>query len=289
MTLDDYRRFYAEEIEQVASLTSPALVEAFARVPREQFLGPPPWHISSGEARVMAVAGLGQPNYRATGDPRNLYHNVVVSIDRERDINNGQPSGLAGWIQALDLKPGDRVYHMGCGVGYYTAILAEMVERDGGVVAIDVRPDLVARARENLSGYPHVVVHAGDAAQFDPGACDAMLINAGVTHPQPIWLDRLREGGRLVMPLTVAVSATIGNGVMLKFVRQSDGFSAGLVTLLAIFNGGALRDPEMDAPLRGWLGESHGHRRLAETEIAAPRRARANRCLPAPHAAHVPQ
>jgi hypothetical protein len=35
MTLDDYRRFYAEEIEQVASLNSPALVEAFARVPRE--------------------------------------------------------------------------------------------------------------------------------------------------------------------------------------------------------------------------------------------------------------
>ena len=164
MTLDDYRRFYAEEIEQVASLTSPALVEAFARVPREQFLGPPPWHISSGEARVMAVAGLGQPNYRATGDPRNLYHNVVVSIDRERDINNGQPSGLAGWIQALDLKPGDRVYHMGCGVGYYTAILAEMVERGGSVVAIDARPDLVARARENLSGYHTSSSHTGDAA-----------------------------------------------------------------------------------------------------------------------------
>jgi protein-L-isoaspartate(D-aspartate) O-methyltransferase len=163
---------------------------------------------------------------------------------------------VASWIQALDLKPGDRVYHMGCGVGYYTAILAEMVERGGSVVAIDARPDLAARARENLSGYSHVVVDAGDAAEFDPGACDAMLINAGVTHPQPIWLDRLREGGRLVMPLTVAVSATIGNGVMLKFVRQSGGFSAGLVTLLAIFNGGALRDPELDAPLRNWLGKA---------------------------------
>ncbi len=46
-----------------------------------------------------------------------------------------------------------------------------------------------------------------------------MLINAGVTHPQPIWLDRLREGGRLVMPLTIAISPTIGQGIMLKFVR----------------------------------------------------------------------
>ena len=58
------------------------------------------------------------------------------------------------------------------------------------------------------------------------------------------------------MPLTVAVSATIGNGIMLKFVRECDGFSAGLVNLLAIFNGGALRDPEMEAPLRSWLARA---------------------------------
>jgi protein-L-isoaspartate(D-aspartate) O-methyltransferase len=55
MTLDDYRRFYADEIEHFATLTSPALVEAFARLPRERFLGPPPWQIASAEVGTMAV------------------------------------------------------------------------------------------------------------------------------------------------------------------------------------------------------------------------------------------
>jgi len=256
MTLDDYRRFYAEEIEQVASLTSPALVEAFARVPREQFLGPPPWQLASAEVRAMAAAGLIQLKYRTTSEPRHLYHNVVVSLDSAKDINNGQPSALATWIAALDLQSGDRVYHMGCGVGYYTAIMAEVVGPGGSVAAIDAQPDLAARAQENLSGYHQAAVYSGDGAAFDPEPCDAMLINAGVTHPRALWLDRLREGGRLVVPLTIATSPTLGQGAMLKFVRRSGGFSAGLVTFLAIFNGGNLRDPELEAPLRNWLGKA---------------------------------
>jgi len=231
MTLEDYRRFYAEEIEQVANLTS-------------------------AEVRAMAAAGLAEAKYRTTSEPRHLYHNVVVSLDRAKDINNGQPSALAGWINALDLKSGDRVYHMGCGVGYYTAIMAEMVGPVGSVVALDAQPDLAARAKDNLSGYLHVAVHAGDGAAFDPGPCDAMLIDAGVTHPHKLWLDRLREGGRLVMPLTIATSSTLGQGAMVKIVRESAGFAASTVTFLAIFNAASLRDPELDAPWRQMLGKA---------------------------------
>jgi protein-L-isoaspartate(D-aspartate) O-methyltransferase len=204
----------------------------------------------------MAAAGVIQASYRTTSEPRHLYHNVVVVLDREKDINNGQPSGLATWINALDLKSGDRVYHMGCGVGYYTAIMAEMVGPGGSVVALDAQPDLAARARKNLTGYANVAVHSGDGAAFDPEPCDAVLINAGVTHPQAIWLERLREGGRLAMPLTIASSPTIGQGMMVKIVRDGAGFSAGTVSLLAILNGGSLRDPELEAPLRQTLAKA---------------------------------
>jgi len=37
-TIEDYRRFYADEIRFVANLNSPALVEAFARVPARSSL-----------------------------------------------------------------------------------------------------------------------------------------------------------------------------------------------------------------------------------------------------------
>ena len=41
------RRFFAEELEAVVKLRSAALVDAFAAVPREQFLRPGPWTVLS--------------------------------------------------------------------------------------------------------------------------------------------------------------------------------------------------------------------------------------------------
>jgi protein-L-isoaspartate(D-aspartate) O-methyltransferase len=246
MTVDECRSFYAQEVRFTANLRTPGLVEAFAKVPRERFLGPGPWQLGSAEGRAISVAGLAQLSYVTVADPRDLYHNVVVSLDRAKDINNGQPSALGRWIDSLALLPGERVYHLGCGVGYYTALIAEVVGPGGKVVGLELQSELAERARQNLASYAQVKVEAGDGAFFDPGDCNAMLINCGVTHPQAIWLDRLQEGGRLVVPITVPMSATTGQGVMLKIVRSGGGYSTELVTALAIFSGGRLRDPELE-------------------------------------------
>ena len=55
LDLDLRRRFFAEEIEAVAKLRSPRLVDAFAAVPRERFLPAGPWTVlsDSGEGYVM--------------------------------------------------------------------------------------------------------------------------------------------------------------------------------------------------------------------------------------------
>jgi protein-L-isoaspartate(D-aspartate) O-methyltransferase len=250
MTLDECRQFYADEVRFSAHISTPGLVEAFARVPREKFLGPGPWQIASADMRGMSVTTGIQMSYTLIDDPRHLYHNVVVVLDKDKDINNGQPSALGRWIDALQLKPGEGAYHLGCGVGYYTAIVAEVVGAAGSVVGSEVQPDLTARARQNLASYPNVKVHSGDGAAFDPGACDAMLINAGVTHPLPLWLDRLRNKGRLVVPLTLATSPTLGIGAMIRIVRQNDRYSAELLMSVAIYSCANARDPELELPLK---------------------------------------
>jgi protein-L-isoaspartate(D-aspartate) O-methyltransferase len=244
MTLDDCRRFYAEEIRFAANINSPALVDAFARVPRERFLGPGPWQIAYPD---MVRGGA---THTTVDDPRHLYHNVLISLDAARNLSNGQPGSLAHWINALNLKPGDRVFHLGCGVGYYTAIMAEVVGASGSVAGIEVDPDLAGRARENLASYPNVTVHAGDGATLDPGPCDAMLINAGVTHPHPPWLERLRPGGRMILPITVARGTTgLGQGIMAKIVRERGGFTAEIVTFVAIYSCSSVRDPHLEPVL----------------------------------------
>lgn len=135
-------------------------------------------------------------------------------------------------------------------MGYYTAIIAEVVGASGRVVASEVNAGLAERARENLSAYANVEVHAADGATFDPGECDAMLVNAGVTHPAPLWLGRMREGGRLVLPFTVSTSATLGAGLMTKIVRERGGFSARGVTPVGIYSCTGLRDAAAEMALR---------------------------------------
>jgi protein-L-isoaspartate(D-aspartate) O-methyltransferase len=92
-------------------------------------------------------------------------------------------------------------------------------------------------------------VEAGDGAAFDPGECDAILVNCGVTHPQTKWLERLREGGRLVVPFTMAVNPTIGQGVVTKIIRSNGKYVTELVTPVAIFSGGSLRDAALQPQL----------------------------------------
>lgn len=250
MTLEDCRRFYAEEIRLSANIRSEAMISAFAKVARENFLGPGPWRAASVDL------GVGSTTYAETAsdDPRHLYHNVPVALDTGRDLNNGQPAALAKWIEALDLRAGNRVFHLGCGVGYYTAIMAEMVGPGGSVVASEIDEELAARARRHLAGYANVSVQAGDGMALDPGLCDAILVNAGVTHPSSRWIDSLREGGHLVVPLTVAMGMgmgpTLGKGVMARITREAQGFSAKMISFVAIYSCTAGRDPQLE-PLLG--------------------------------------
>src|SRR4029077_16310524 len=84
--LDLRRRFFAEEIEAVAKLRSPRVVDAFAAVPRERFLPAGPWTVlsASGEG-FMSTAGI---RLRPTpdADPARVYHNIAVAIDADRQL-----------------------------------------------------------------------------------------------------------------------------------------------------------------------------------------------------------
>jgi protein-L-isoaspartate(D-aspartate) O-methyltransferase len=257
--LNDIRRYFAEEIRAVANIRSEALVDAFAKVPRERFLGPGPWQIQSDR----------DENYRTTkdADPRRLYHNILVAIDPGRRLNNGQPSYLAFCIDSLDLAEGDRVLHVGCGVGYYTAIMAEVVGTSGQVTGVEIDADLASRARENLAYLRQAKVAHGDGGKFDPGPCNAIFINAGVTRPSAVWLDSLLPGGRLILYLTVAFDdGGSGRGFTLKVKREDRGYTAQFLSGVSVFHCIGSRDEEAnqrlrEAFMRGALGSVQSLRR----------------------------
>jgi protein-L-isoaspartate(D-aspartate) O-methyltransferase len=190
------RRWYAEDLRLQAPIRrNMAIVEAFAAVARERFLGPGPW-------RILSDRRLDEYVYTPNDDPRWIYHNVLVAIDHTRGLNNGLPSFWASNLDHLDLKRDQRVMQVGAGTGYYAAVLAEIVGPNGHVIAVECDGELAARARVNLGPWPQVDVVHGDGRTHDPGEVDVIIVFAGSTHPAPLWLDRLAPGGQLLMPLT---------------------------------------------------------------------------------------
>jgi len=253
LDLDLRRRFFAEELEAVARLRSTRLVDAFAAVPRERFLPAGPWTVLSDSAdSYMVMAGI-RTRPTADADPARVYHNLAVAIDPERQLFNGQPGTLAIWIDTLDLDAGMRVLHIGAGLGYYTAVMAECVGTAGRVVAYEVDEVLTRDAVRNLAPYTHVELRCGDGSSPLGESFDAILVNAGVTHPLETWLDALAPGGRLMVPLTTplpAMGSRLGKGLVVLITREHDGATAArVVTFVAIYSALGIRDPALDEPI----------------------------------------
>jgi protein-L-isoaspartate(D-aspartate) O-methyltransferase len=159
---------------------------------------------------------------------------------------------LARWLDCLDLAPGDRFLHIGCGVGYYTAIAAEAVGPGGSAVGIEIDPELAERARRNLRRWQNVtVLEAGDGGRLQAEAFDAILVNAGATASAPAWLDALRAGGRLLLPLTVGVpEQNLGVGHMLLVTRDASAYGARFVSPVGIFHCAGARTEDGNALLK---------------------------------------
>jgi protein-L-isoaspartate(D-aspartate) O-methyltransferase len=244
--LSETRRSYAQAIAAAVGLKTQALVEALATVPRERFLRPGPWLV------IDAADIRRPPQWTPDDNPASIFADVSVAIDAERQLFNGAPSFLASLIDRLSLEPGSRVLHVGVGLGYYSALMGHIVGPTGRVVAVEIDERLAEEARANLSAMPWVDVQHGDGRYVD-GPFDAVLVNAGVTHPQESWLDGLAPGGRLLLPLTVtmpAMGATLGKGVMLMITRTSeDTFVPEVCSFVAIYSAIGLRDQAIEAQL----------------------------------------
>jgi protein-L-isoaspartate(D-aspartate) O-methyltransferase len=244
-SLDAARRFYAEELRSLTHMSSPELFAAFATVPRERFVGPGPWRM------------MGHDEYWTTSDadPRQVYRNALIALDEEKGINNGQPSMWAHFLDELSVRPNDRVLHLGCGTGYYTAILAEITGPHGKVTAIDIDDAIAEHARIALGPWPQVVVIHGDGSigPFEPA--DVIVASAAATHPQPSWLAALKPDGKLLFPL----APRTGPGAMALLTRRSaDNFDARLHfgTYFIAFSGAC--DPEAGVRLANALSHDRG-------------------------------
>lgn len=149
------------------------ILEAFASVPREQFV----------------------PADQQT----HAYEDRALPIGLEQTIS--QPSMIALMLAALQCEPRHRVLEVGSGSGYVLALLSHL---GCEVFGVERQAELVERSRSVLRslGSNAVVQHADGSAGFQAHApYDRIVISAAAESIPDAILSELAEGGRLVAPI----------------------------------------------------------------------------------------
>jgi protein-L-isoaspartate(D-aspartate) O-methyltransferase len=113
-----------------------------------------------------------------------------------------QPFMVATMLEALELRPGDRVLEVGTGTGYQAALLGELA---GEVWTIERHADLAETARQILQrlGYGKVFVMQGDGSLGLPqhAPFDKILVAAGAPQVPQALVAQLANGGILAVPV----------------------------------------------------------------------------------------
>ena len=168
------RQQMVERQIRARGISTPAVLEALAAVPRHRFV---PAELA----------------------PR-AYDDTPLPIGYDQTIS--QPYVVAFMTEAAALTPDTKVLDIGTGSGYQAAVLAEIV---GQVYSIEIVPDLAERSRRLLAdlGYGNVQVRTGDGYRGwpDEAPFDAIVVAAAPDHVPPALVEQLAVGARLVIPV----------------------------------------------------------------------------------------
>ena len=150
------------------------VLDAFRTVPRHKFLPP--------DSQRMA------------------YDDESIPIGEGQTIT--PPYDVAFMTEVLGAKPTDKVYEVGTGSGYQSAILSRLVK---DVYSIEIHAPLGKRAAEvhKELGYTNIHTRIGDGYAGWPEAApfDAIIVTCAPSKVPPPLVEQLKEGGRMVIPL----------------------------------------------------------------------------------------
>lgn len=169
-----------DELINNGCLKSSELVEAFKTIKRQDFV----------RLNDLGQAEINQP----------------LSIGFGQTIS--QPQTVVFMLEKLQPKSGEKILDIGCGSGWTTALLAQVVGGRGKVYGLERIEELKDFAATNVNKYDfikngvvHIICSDGFYGLPEFGPFDKILASAAAEEIPDELLKQLKIGGRLVMPV----------------------------------------------------------------------------------------
>lgn len=165
------------------------VLEIMGRLPREKFIPEGMWH--------------------------EAYSDRAVSIGQGQTIS--QPLIVALMTEALELTGSEKVLEIGTGSGYQAAILAQLADR---VFTVERVRELGREAERRFAEMKlfNILVRIADGSHGwrEEAPFDAIIVTAGAPDVTEHYIEQLKIGGRLVIP--IGQSST--QQVLCRFTRE---------------------------------------------------------------------
>jgi len=162
-------------LQQRGVLKSAMLIESFNAIDRKDFVSP--------------------------GLQDEAYEDHPLAIGAGQTIS--QPYTVAFMLELLQLEESDRILDVGCGSGWSTALLAQTA-KSGFVTGVELVPELLELARDNLEKYPLTNIRlelAGEVLGIPGQTFDKILVSAAAEELPSELVDQLKPGGTMVIPV----------------------------------------------------------------------------------------
>ncbi len=147
------------------------------------------------------------------------YDDIALPIGYGSTIS--QPSTIMIMLQALEIKPDNKILEIGTGSGYTAALMSKIISNKGKIYGLDIVPEIIEFAERNLTEekIKNVELFCEDGSKglkkYAP--YDRILVNAAAKDTPKELINQLKINGILVIPI-----GSEHHQKMIKFTKEKN-------------------------------------------------------------------